>query len=275
MGPFSEGWVAWMDFNQDGDFDDPGEEIFTDFGKFAVSGSFSIPSTANNGFVKLRVAMSFGGPTLCNNVSEGEIEDYCVTITGGSGGGCDASSAITGLNSTVGATEVSLSWTPLTGSEGCRVSGGVVPDFTQNLVLATPEVSSATIPIGILTPGSTYNWNVICACSLSPLVTTPTSATATFDIPILRSADILDLSVNLHRNPIQDVLGLNVESTQDVSAQIMVTDLLGRSIIQAERQLAQGINSLEFDLADLSSGNYILTVNANEGTSQSLNFVMH
>ncbi len=75
---------AWMDFNGDGDWDDPGEQIFTDR-VIAVGANvglaYAVPasSVANTDtYCRFRLSttpgLSFGGPA-----SDGEVEDYRVT----------------------------------------------------------------------------------------------------------------------------------------------------------------------------------------------------
>ncbi len=83
---FSEGARVWIDLNQDGDFEDVGEQII-EFPRFVstVSGTVTIPTTAKNGVTRLRVAMKYVGAsgtpsTPCENFSGGEVEDYCVLL---------------------------------------------------------------------------------------------------------------------------------------------------------------------------------------------------
>jgi serine protease len=84
--PFSEGARVWIDLNQDGDFDDTGEQV-VEFPRFTstVSGSVAIPNTAKKGVTRLRVGMKYVGfsgtpSTACESFSGGEVEDYCVRI---------------------------------------------------------------------------------------------------------------------------------------------------------------------------------------------------
>jgi serine protease len=83
---FSQGARVWIDLNQDGDFDDAGEQII-EFPRFTttVTGTITIPVTAVKGTTRLRVGMRYVGfsgtpPTSCENFSGGEIEDYCVQL---------------------------------------------------------------------------------------------------------------------------------------------------------------------------------------------------
>jgi len=84
---YSEGFAAWIDYNNDGDFSDSGELIFSKAASTATSasGSFTVPSGALTGETRLRVSMKYNGvPTPCETFDYGEVEDYTVNIeTGG------------------------------------------------------------------------------------------------------------------------------------------------------------------------------------------------
>jgi len=83
---FDQEFIIWIDLNQNGDFSD--EEIvyqssqgYTD----PVEGTISIPSDVELGSTRLRVAMKWVDSddefSPCGNLEEGEIEDYCISIT--------------------------------------------------------------------------------------------------------------------------------------------------------------------------------------------------
>jgi murein tripeptide amidase MpaA len=78
---YSEYWKIWIDFNRDGDFEDSGEEVFSQSGSSSVSGSITIPSDASIGDTRMRVSMRYGSAaTSCGSFSYGEVEDYTVSI---------------------------------------------------------------------------------------------------------------------------------------------------------------------------------------------------
>ncbi|MGB3606210.1 GEVED domain-containing protein [Psychroserpens sp.] len=83
---YSEGYAAWIDYNDDGDFTDSGEQILSIAATTTspVSGSFTVPAGATNGDKRLRVSMKYNGvPTSCETFDYGEVEDYTVTIITG------------------------------------------------------------------------------------------------------------------------------------------------------------------------------------------------
>lgn len=78
---YTEDWKIWIDFNQDEDFNDPGEEVMVGSGNSTMHGSFRVPNTALGGNTRMRVAMRYGGrPPICGMFDWGEIEDYTVNL---------------------------------------------------------------------------------------------------------------------------------------------------------------------------------------------------
>ncbi|OYU79873.1 MAG: secretion protein [Flavobacterium sp. BFFFF1] len=81
---YSEGYAVFIDYNQDGDFADAGETVFTKAASTATpaSGSITIPGTATLGATRMRVSMKYSGvPTACEAFSYGQVEDYTINIT--------------------------------------------------------------------------------------------------------------------------------------------------------------------------------------------------
>jgi bacillolysin len=81
---YSEGYAIFIDYNQDGDFADSGETVWTKATSTTtpVTGSITIPSTAALGTTRVRVSMKYNGtPTSCETFSYGQVEDYSINIT--------------------------------------------------------------------------------------------------------------------------------------------------------------------------------------------------
>ncbi|MDB5341248.1 MAG: repeat protein, partial [Planctomycetaceae bacterium] len=74
---------AWIDFNRDGDWSDPGEQIATSLSLHAGSNNVSIavPAGASigNTFARFRLS-SAGGLSVTGSANDGEVEDYQVAI---------------------------------------------------------------------------------------------------------------------------------------------------------------------------------------------------
>jgi hypothetical protein len=80
---YKEGYAVWVDFNQDGDFLDTGEKVWTKSASTTspVSGTFTIPATATLGTTRMRVQMKYNAiPTSCEVFTYGQVEDYTLNI---------------------------------------------------------------------------------------------------------------------------------------------------------------------------------------------------
>lgn len=119
---YNEGYAVFIDYNQDGDFTDAGETVWTKAASQTtpVSGSFTVPSSATSGETRLRVSMKYNGvPTSCESFQYGEVEDYTVNITTGGGGGnpTGCTSGITSFPYSQGFENTLGSWTQASGDD--------------------------------------------------------------------------------------------------------------------------------------------------------------
>lgn len=83
---YTEYFKVFIDYNNDKDFADSGELVYTSAGTTsAVSASFTVPSTATLAKTRMRIIMkdgSISGP--CEQYTYGEVEDYSVNLISGS-----------------------------------------------------------------------------------------------------------------------------------------------------------------------------------------------
>ncbi len=89
---FVEFFRVWIDYNQDGDFEDYLELVINtqDALNSTVTEEILIPSGAYSGSTRMRVMMVWSNtgipePNSCEDINFGEIEDYCLNIVGGDG----------------------------------------------------------------------------------------------------------------------------------------------------------------------------------------------
>ena len=81
---YTENWRIWIDYNQDGDFLDAGEQIVsgTTSSGATFNAGFTVPASASLGATRMRVAMVWNAtPASCGTFSYGEVEDYTVSIS--------------------------------------------------------------------------------------------------------------------------------------------------------------------------------------------------
>ena len=142
---YSEGYAVFVDYNQNGLFTDAGEQVWTKATSTAAtaSGSFTIPSNATLGTTRMRVSMKYNGtPTACETFSYGQVEDYSVTISGGTAD-TTAPSAPTALAASgTTQTTTNLSWSVSTDNVG--VTGYDVYRGTTLLGTVTSNSFSVT-----------------------------------------------------------------------------------------------------------------------------------
>jgi len=79
--------AAWIDWNNDGDFTDNGEQVAYVIvaSGWSASFNFTVPNSATTGSLKMRVRMSYspedGAISPCGTSSWGEVEDYTVVVS--------------------------------------------------------------------------------------------------------------------------------------------------------------------------------------------------
>ena len=89
---FTSNWstqyfAVWIDFNDDGDFDDSGEHLWSSPTNAwsTTTGSITVPSTVSLGSYRLRVRSNYSAVITatqsCSSFTYGEVHDYTATIT--------------------------------------------------------------------------------------------------------------------------------------------------------------------------------------------------
>ncbi|WP_106794828.1 GEVED domain-containing protein [Aquimarina sp. Aq78] len=80
---YSEAYAVWIDYNNNGDFNDTGELVWSKAASTNTSnsGSFTVPSGTSKTSVRMRVSMKYNGiPTSCEAFTYGEVEDYTINL---------------------------------------------------------------------------------------------------------------------------------------------------------------------------------------------------
>lgn len=117
---YTEFWKVWIDFNQNGTFD-ASEEVVSGSSSSAsnLSYTFTVPTSANAGSTRMRVAMKWNGaPTACESFSYGEVEDYTVSI--------GASKGVSSINTIIADAEL--------GNETAVFDAKIFPNPSSNFI---------------------------------------------------------------------------------------------------------------------------------------------
>ncbi|MDP3556178.1 MAG: GEVED domain-containing protein [Bacteroidota bacterium] len=164
---YSGGVTVYMDFNQNGSFADPGEQVFVSAStSWAVAGTLvstvvAIPATASLGITRMRVIAEEGntGTGECATYTWGETEDYCINIVAG----CSAPT-------------ITLAASQSTICNGASVnliaSGATTYTWsnaaTTSSISVTPSVTTSYTVVGENTPGCPDTKTVNITVNASP-----------------------------------------------------------------------------------------------------------
>lgn len=161
---YNEGYSVWIDYNQDGDFTDSGEQVWTQSAtsNTPVSGSFTVPSGALEGNTRMRVSMKYNGiPTECESFSYGEVEDYTVNISADAPEVCTIPTSLS--TSSIAQNTATLSWSSETAANDYSVR--IRATGTTNW--STLSAATNSLNISGMTAATEYEWQVRSNCSSS------------------------------------------------------------------------------------------------------------
>lgn len=166
---YTEYWRVWIDFNQNGVFDDPSERVYSSPSATAntVNTTITIPATALAGPTTMRVVMKWVAssdtsiPGACGNFAYGEVEDYAVTIVPNTPQ--PTCNVPTGFSTTsITNNEATVQWGAVTGAANYNLRWRPT-DGTSNWQNITLSANSASL--GSLTACTAYEWQVQTICT--------------------------------------------------------------------------------------------------------------
>ena len=139
---------------------------------------------------------------------------------------CDARSAPDGLSHLAMASVVQLNWNAIDQSVGCQLSATRTspPGPSVNRAFLGSELDGATVPIGLLGPGNSWEWQVRCACNTNPLIPTQFSNPDLFTVPLLHGSEYQNEIPVLFPNPASDRIRLEGEG------EFRVLNALGQTV---------------------------------------------
>jgi len=169
---------------------------------------------------------------------------------------------VTGLNSTIQANGVLLQWSPIAGSIGCQVQGGVIGGGNASINVNQPEAAQLFVSNNSLQTGQNYQWRVRCACSASPLIAGPWSSYDQFSPGAAKNrstATNAEDDFKIAPNPANGFTQLFLNSNENSIGVISLFDITGKLVLQQNVAVSKGSNTLQLDLTDHNTGLYILT----------------
>ncbi|UCH97285.1 MAG: hypothetical protein JSV88_10650 [Candidatus Aminicenantes bacterium] len=168
---FPKGWKIWIDYNGDNDFDDEGEEVFSAFRSYTVTGCILVPCCTIIGNTRMRVSMASNlNFTSCGPIGDGEVEDYTVNISSNPDFGNVGNTTVFGYVSTAANLRAMPFYMPENGeirSITMYHQPAGEPEASDNMILAVysafgsdpQNIIAVTPPTAV---SSTLGWQTIC-----------------------------------------------------------------------------------------------------------------
>ena len=159
---FNEVFDVWIDFNQNGVFDDEEKVMDTEPIQNPITASINVPTDALAGSTRMRVSMQWTNQqedASCGSFEYGEVEDYCVELLADTGGGAftialadDEITTCSGdvvLLNPIATGNANYSWSPSTGlSDPNSLATQATPNQTTTYTLSatgTTDCESTTL----------------------------------------------------------------------------------------------------------------------------------
>ncbi len=159
--PYDEYFAVWIDFNQDGDFDEANELVLSSGStQMPITEMISIPITASLGTTRMRVAMRYEAPVdLCTSFDYGEVEDYCVTIVESNGTSCAIPTGM--IESAITETETTINWNAVPSASEYQIR---YKEVSSSMWL-TQNSTSADLILNGLQDCTEYEYQIMAICS--------------------------------------------------------------------------------------------------------------
>lgn len=277
---YSEAYRVWIDYNQDGDFTDSDETVYSRSATTAtsVTGSLTVPASALTGSTRMRVSMRYNTlPTPCQTFTYGEVEDYTVNIVSGSSGPEEGTCENVTLTLTFDNYPEETSWQITDSGSTVVASGG--PYGSQADGSTLPVVTCLEAGCYTLTVLDGYGDGMCCSFGNGSYTLTDESSTviasggdfsssASHNFCVGSASTLArgDLPASVEQpartlaypNPVRKTLYLSIPEKVTVH-QIAITTTDGLTIQVVDK------DSRAINVAPLRSGLYILSVETQKG----------
>ncbi len=261
---FLEYFRAWIDYNQDGDFDDNGETILapSDDVNTTVTNNVTVPTNAISGSTRMRVLMRWGGsnisnPPPCEDIDFGEIEDYCISIIGGTGIPCSTTDMID--TTQVNLNSLNIAWeAPSTNYESFLI------EYRKEGALTWESKESVTLEklIVDLEKCSSYEFRIQTNCNAS--TSSDFSDIIIFNTKCDVSIEEVEKGISkveVYPNPFSENIFITFNLSQKSTIEIELITVDGQVTLYSVSKKNQGSHSLDISgLKDLPQGIYFLKI---------------
>ncbi len=201
--------------------------------------------------------------TLVPGGSRNSVANAAATKCSAVSPSCEVPSGLNTLIITA-PTSARVSWNPVSGAsfyelQG-RQAGGPWKDVT---------VPGTQRTFNIFQANRTYEWRVRANCGSE---VSAYSAIQSFVMPPARLGQF-ETSLSLFPNPAESQLTIDVTAAHDGTANLMITDLLGRVLINQQVAVQGGQANFQLDVSSLNNGTYFATLEL-DGERRVANFAV-
>jgi len=132
---YNEGYSVWIDYNHDGDFDDSGEQVWSQAASQTTpaTGNFTVPNSTYVGATRMRVVMQYNAiPSACGSYNYGETEDYTVNL------GAGIPDTTKPVITRIGSSPVNINVGDTYNDQGATATDNIDGNITANIVTVNP-----------------------------------------------------------------------------------------------------------------------------------------
>ena len=260
---YGEYFKVWIDYNQNGTFEEPAELAFDpgEGSEQTVTGNILIENGTPTGVTRMRIGMRWEGtqgnaaPEPCENHPAGEVEDYCVNILPV---GCDLPINVDTMGLTSNSTFII--WEDGTDDHddhNIRYKKLVETEWTQ--------IDNVTSPYELTSLEECVEYEV----QVEANCTSGNTSGFTESLVFLTTCEanvnnLLNIqNIQLMPNPFYDHLSLEFQLRKNSDIQIQLFSTNGQRVVSAMHEnLGQGTNKIILDnLQHLTAGVYFLKIN--------------
>lgn len=243
--------AAWIDYNQDGVFDEVTEKL-GEVDNLPAGGiaeiSFTVPATALTGTTRLRVREADQSLTIesCETLTYGETEDYDVQIIP------SVCPEVTGLY-VDGITEndAVLHWTGIDGADQYRL---ILWNTVTGLIAKRGVTTTEYALTDNLDPLTTYAFRIKTVCYDEGVISDPTDWV--YWTTLGRTGELSNGSAMLYPNPSTGLFTLQMDNMEEANYTLTVFDALGNVVSMQQIRTAGAQYQHRIDLSTMPAGMY-------------------
>ena len=256
-GSYLECWSVFVDWNQDGDFDDAGETETQTSGYGNRYRNISVPYNAASGPTRMRVAMKYGNayPTACEVFGNGEVEDYTINVIGSQNLVVNTNDELQ-LDAALELTKVNLTWVNNTGDKNDhfiieKSMDGVAFSTMKTVENINTEAQAAIYKDSDETPVEGFNYYRI------KLVLDDGTT-------MYSNIKQVELTYNPHEiglfpNPAENEIFVNATEFEGMKAQIFISSATGQVLQQMQLDAIPG-TAIRLPVSELKEGLYFMNI---------------